>query len=208
MKRAVREEKKSKHLTLREFLQQYRDTPHCTTGRTPAELMLGHQVRSSLSVLQPRAHKTKLQKKSTSPAKPKLTIGAHVHYRDYTRNRPKWVAGKVTGHVGNKMFTVQGPDGHCRRHEDQLKLRSVPKLNRQRRLSRPLQSTVHVIQRWISSHSTTVFQNVLFISPTRSRMKNCLFSFTNLCCLCYLCYLVVRLVSISVFHQSDLLPSE
>ena len=29
------------------------------------------------------------------------------------------------------MFIVQGSDGHCRRHEDQLKLRSVPKLNRQ-----------------------------------------------------------------------------
>ena len=50
MKRAVREEKKSKHLALREFIQQYRVTPHCTTGRTPAELMLGHQVRSSLSL--------------------------------------------------------------------------------------------------------------------------------------------------------------
>ena len=138
MKRDVIEEKKSKHLALREFLQQYCVTPHCTTGRTPAELMLGHQVRSSLSVLQsPRAHKAKLHRKSTFPGKPKFTIGAHVHYRDYTRNRPKWVAGKVTGHVGKKMFIVQGPDGHCRRHEDQLKLRSVPKLNRQRRLNRP-----------------------------------------------------------------------
>ena len=65
--------------------------------------------------------------------------GRDANTLDHTaeRNRPKWVAGKVTGHVGNKMFTVQGPDGHCRRHEDQLKLRSVPKLNRQRRLSRP-----------------------------------------------------------------------
>ena len=35
------------------------------------------------------------------------------------------------------MFTVQGPDGYCRRHEDQLKLHSVHKLNRQRRLYRP-----------------------------------------------------------------------
>ena len=131
MKRAVREEKKSKHLALREFLQQYRVTPHCTTGRTLAELMLGHQVRSSLSVLQPREHTAK----PTLPAKPKFLIGEHVHYRNFTRNRPKWVAGKVTGHVGNKMFIVQGPDGHCRRHEDQLKLRSVPKLNRQRRLN-------------------------------------------------------------------------
>ena len=34
------------------------------------------------------------------------------------------------------MFIVQGPDGQCRRHVDQLKLRSVPKLNRQRRLNR------------------------------------------------------------------------
>ena len=72
IKQAVREEKKSKHLTLREFLQEYR-TPHCTTGRTPAELMLGHHMRSSLSVLQPRAHKSKLQQKL--PAKPKFSIG-------------------------------------------------------------------------------------------------------------------------------------
>ena len=133
MKRAVREENKSKHLALREVLQQYRVTPHCTTGRTPAELMLGHQVRSSLSVLQPRAHKAKLQQKL--PAKPTFSIGEHVHYRDFTRNRPKWVAGKVTGHVEMNMFMVQGPDGHCRRHEDQLKLRSVLKLNRQRSLN-------------------------------------------------------------------------
>ena len=48
----------------------------------------------------------------------------------------KWDAGKVTGHVGKKVFIVQVPDGHCRRFEDQLKLRSVPKLNRQRRLNR------------------------------------------------------------------------
>ena len=63
MKRAMREEKKLKHLALREFLQLYRVSPHFTTGRTPAELMLGHQVWSSLSVLQPRAHKAKLQQK-------------------------------------------------------------------------------------------------------------------------------------------------
>ena len=85
-------------------------------------------------MLQPRAHKAKLQDKL--PAKPKLSIGEHVHYRDFTRNRPTWVAGKVTGHVGMKMFIVQGPDGHCRRHVDQSKLRYVLKLNRQRSLNR------------------------------------------------------------------------
>ena len=34
------------------------------------------------------------------------------------------------------MFIVQGTNGHCRRHEYQLMLRSVPKLNRQSRLNR------------------------------------------------------------------------
>ena len=96
--------------------------------------MLGHQVRSSLSVLQPPEHTAKLQQELL--AKPKFPIGEHVHYRDFTRNRPEWVAGKVTGHVGMKMFIVQGHDGHCRRHEYRLKLRSVLKLNRHRRLNR------------------------------------------------------------------------
>ena len=86
-------------------------------------------MRSSLSVLQPRARTAK----QTLPAKPKFSIGEHVHF---TRNRPQCVAGKLTGHVRNKMLIVQGSDGHCRRHEDQLKLRSVPKLNHQRRLNR------------------------------------------------------------------------
>ena len=104
----------------REFLQQYPVTPHCTTGRTLAELMLGYQIRSSFSVLQPRKHEAKLHQKTTLPAKPKLSISEHVHYRDFTRNRPNWLPGKVIGHVGRKMFIAQGPDAHCRRHEDKL----------------------------------------------------------------------------------------
>ena len=86
-------------------------------------------------MLQSRAHKAKLPQKSALPAKSKVSIGANVHYSDFTRTSPKWVAGKVTGYVGNKKFIVQGPDGRCRRHEDQLKLRLVPKLNRQRSLN-------------------------------------------------------------------------
>ena len=71
VKRAVGEEKKSKHLALREFLQQYRVTPHCTTGRTPAELMLGHRVRYSLYLCN-SAHKAKLQQKSALLDQPKF----------------------------------------------------------------------------------------------------------------------------------------
>ena len=85
-------------------------------------------MRSPLPVLKARGHQARLQQKSTLPGKPKFSIGAYAHYRDFTRNRPKWVAGKVTGHVGKKMFIVQGHGGHYRRHEDQLKLNSQRRL--------------------------------------------------------------------------------
>ena len=110
----------------------------------------------AISVLQPRAHKAKLLQKSALPVKPKFSIGGHVHYRDFTRNRPKWVAGKVTAADTN------------------IKLRSVPKLNRQRRLNRSAAFDSERYTKWISSDMTTVFQNLMFTSTTRPRTKNCL----------------------------------
>ena len=148
-------------------------------------------MRSSLSVLQPRAHTAK----PTLPAKPKFSIGEQVHYRDFTRNRPKWAAGKVTGYVGNQMFIVQGPGGHCRRHEDQLKLHSVPKLNRQRRQNRSAAFDSERNTKTDQHRYDNGVPELTFTNPTRPRTKNCLLSLINLC------HLVVRLVLTLVFHQ-------
>ena len=85
MKRAVREEKKSKHLALLEFLQQYRVTPHCTTGRTPAELMLGHQVRSSLSLCCNHARTRRNFRRNRHPQPSRNSQSVHTSITEITQ---------------------------------------------------------------------------------------------------------------------------
>ncbi|KFD66223.1 hypothetical protein M514_10611, partial [Trichuris suis] len=40
-------------LSLQRFLFSYRNTPHSTTGRAPAELLIGHRLRNKLDLLKP-----------------------------------------------------------------------------------------------------------------------------------------------------------
>ena len=51
------------------FLFQYRTTPHTTTGYTPAELLMGRQLRTHLSLLHPdisqRVHQKKHDQKKS-----------------------------------------------------------------------------------------------------------------------------------------------
>ena len=43
-------------LRLQRFLLSYRNTPHKSTGRSPAELLMGHRLRSKLDLLKPDAN--------------------------------------------------------------------------------------------------------------------------------------------------------
>lgn len=43
-------------LRLQRFLLSYRNTPHKSTGRVPAELLMGHRLRSKLDLLKPDAN--------------------------------------------------------------------------------------------------------------------------------------------------------
>ena len=51
MRRSVGEEGEEKDKATMDFLRDYRSTANCATGRTPAELMIGRQVRTPLSLL-------------------------------------------------------------------------------------------------------------------------------------------------------------
>ena len=59
IRRSVGEEGKWKDEATMDFLRDYRSTPNCATMRIPAELMIGRQVRTPLSLLQPPVHHDK-----------------------------------------------------------------------------------------------------------------------------------------------------
>ena len=88
MQRSVVMEGLEKDQTARAFLREYRSTPHSTTGRTPAELMLGRQFRTRLSLPQPDLpHVEKKQQLAKSVRPTKFSNGDHVFIRNYGVNR-------------------------------------------------------------------------------------------------------------------------
>ena len=91
MQRSVVKEGLEKDQAARAFLREYRSTPHSTTGRTPAELMLGRQFRTWLSLLQPNLPDLPHVEKKQQLAKPvrptKFSNGDHVFIRNYGVNR-------------------------------------------------------------------------------------------------------------------------
>ena len=120
MRRSVGEEGKEKDKATMDFLREYRGTPNCATGRTPAELMIGRQVRNPLSLMQPSVHHDKKPPLHSA----KFAIGDHVFVRSYGVNRKvKWIPGRISSSLGTRMFTVQSADGIHRRHIDQMRRR-------------------------------------------------------------------------------------
>ena len=125
MQRSVVEEGQEKDQAARAFLREYRRTPHSTTGRTPAELMLGRQFRTRLSLLQPDLPHVEKKQQLGKPVRPtKFSNRYHVFIRNYGVNRRvKWIPGRVTSSMGTRMFNVQCADGVHRRHVDQMRQR-------------------------------------------------------------------------------------
>ncbi|XP_064121775.1 uncharacterized protein K02A2.6-like [Macrobrachium nipponense] len=128
MKRAMRTLQScntSLNTKLCQFLLTYRTTPHCTTKRTPAELM-GRQLRTRLDLLHPDASQ-RIERKASENEKPmrELDIGDVVLVRDYRQNTKKgiWTRGVVVLKLGPCTYNVQ-VDGNLiwKRHIDQMRL--------------------------------------------------------------------------------------
>ena len=106
----------------------YRNTPHCTTGNSPAKLLLGRHFRTRLDLLKPNtaahvemkqwdqklSHDNSVQSRSFSK-------GQSVLVRVYGQNR-KWTHGTILKPTGPVSYIVKLPNGITwRRHQDQLK---------------------------------------------------------------------------------------
>ena len=101
---------------LANWLFQYRNTPHSSTGFEPAMLMFGRRPRTALSLLNPLSNNKQkdkfLEKHSKileSEKKPRtFEVGDPVLYRDVHNN--KWVKGRVKSKKGSQVLLIESSD--------------------------------------------------------------------------------------------------
>ncbi|XP_042148867.1 uncharacterized protein K02A2.6-like, partial [Ixodes scapularis] len=111
---------------LADFLLQQHVTPHSSTGRSPAELLMGRRVSTMLDRLHPdRAPAKSSQQTGLLPVPRSFLPEDPVFARNYGRG-PPWapaVIGRATGPIS---YEVTLPDGRVlRRHVDQLRRRAM-----------------------------------------------------------------------------------
>lgn len=90
------------NVALRKFLFDYRNTPHAATGKTPASLFLGRELRTHVSVAAacnrraynrtPRTHDEKYRKVAHS----KVYGWGHSDGSEIPRGRETWTPGRIT----------------------------------------------------------------------------------------------------------------
>lgn len=113
------------------FLISYRNTPHATTKTSPAQLMLGRNVRTTLTIVgeKPISHEKKEAEdpasKPSRKSKKKIREfipGEHVMARDYRENNKKtWVEAKIEKRIGRSMYICEINSGErWKRHINQL----------------------------------------------------------------------------------------
>lgn len=105
------------------YLFEYRNTEHCTTGRSPAELMFGRKLRSRLDLILPKENEShKTMSKENECSSRAFVIGDRVWVRWYSGRKEAWKLGVISKVIGKRMYEVVVDDQSvsCIRHLDQL----------------------------------------------------------------------------------------
>ena len=119
---------------LAKFLIAYRNTPHSTTGESPAQLLLGRPLRTRLDLVKPNLNRKMVNQQHQQGIKAanekgrqqrQLVVGDAVMSQDY-RGDLKWRSGLIVKKTGPLMYEVQVAPGIVwRRHIDQLRPTAV-----------------------------------------------------------------------------------
>ncbi|XP_044745163.1 uncharacterized protein K02A2.6-like [Coccinella septempunctata] len=122
------------------FLLDYRNTPHCTTGLSPANLIFGRSLRTKFDIINPNAKaeivdkhhivdkvaRNNIKQKNYYKGKKNVsyTLGEVVLVRDY-RNRPNisWIKGIVHKRIGKCTYFIEVPELKLtwKRHANQIR---------------------------------------------------------------------------------------
>ncbi|XP_063933135.1 uncharacterized protein K02A2.6-like isoform X2 [Zophobas morio] len=108
------------------YLFWYRNSTHCQTNETPAKLMLGRHLHTTLNLMRPDTNRdTERQFNHKGRDSPTFEKGSIVWIRDYRKpNTKTWQEAKVIDILGPRNYTCELPDGQkWRRHVDQMRKR-------------------------------------------------------------------------------------
>lgn len=116
-------------------LFSYRITPQLTTGKSPAELLCGRKLRSTLDLIHPdfrnRVHDKQERQKGYGDmhARQRILGEGDLVYTPNFGSGPAWVPGEITEKTGPVSFKVTLGHGQVvRRHIDQVRGRSSASL--------------------------------------------------------------------------------
>ncbi len=118
------------------FLFRYRITPHSTTGATPAQLLMGRQLRSRLDLLRPslgsrvkqQQERQKLYSDKSVPLR-SFALNESVYVSDLPA-KDSWLPGIITKEFGTRTFEIRLSDDRIvRRHIDHIRQRSITSPN-------------------------------------------------------------------------------
>lgn len=112
------------HQKLCKLLFRFRTTP-LSSGQTPAEMMLGRNLRTVLDLLRPT--EPDYNKASQPFSDAKFCIGERVQSRNYSGS-VIWKYGTVAQVLGKVHYLIQMDEGYTiKRHHNQLRSCKVPK---------------------------------------------------------------------------------
>ena len=134
-KRSMKKTTGSLAIQLNEFLFRYRITPHTTTGRTPAELLMGRRlIGPGYPCCCPLQHQRyakhrKLRERPMHDHHTKLrtfSISDPVFVHNFNNKTPLWLSGHIKEKTGPLSYKVSLDDGRIiRRHVDHIRHRSA-----------------------------------------------------------------------------------
>ena len=116
------------NIRLHKFLLSYRNAPHKSTGRPPAELMFGRRLRTRLDLLKPDV-RARLE---SSQFRQQRDHDRRATPRAFAAGDPVWVLqtsgagylqGTIVRRTGPLSYVVNVGGVHNRKHADQLRFR-------------------------------------------------------------------------------------
>ena len=123
---------------MHKFLFDYRSTPHAVTGRSPAEMMFGRNLRTRFDLLRPDLHADLSRKQERRAAHyekegkmHEFAEGEPIFARFY-QGATKWRAGTIMRRTGPVSYEVQIGDQIQSRHASQLHKRLATCLPQER----------------------------------------------------------------------------